>query len=51
MERDGELRTVPGWTAHMLTGGSKGTWSLFVTKNWRMTLRIAYEEIEIVDLA
>jgi proteic killer suppression protein len=34
MEREGELRTVPSWKAHLLTGDRKGTWSLFVTKNW-----------------
>ena len=50
MEREEELRTVPGWKAHMLTGDRKGTWSLFVTKNWRMTFRIDREEIEIIDL-
>ena len=50
MEREDELRTVPSWKAHMLTGDRKGTWSLFVTKNWRITLRIDHEEIEIVDL-
>jgi toxin HigB-1 len=50
MEREEELRTVPSWKAHMLTGGRKGTWSLFVTKNWRMTFRIDREEIEIIDL-
>ncbi len=31
-----------------LTGDRKGTWSLFVTKNWRMTFRI--DRDEIVDL-
>jgi proteic killer suppression protein len=50
MEREEELRTVPSWKAHMLTGGRKGTWSLFVTKNWRMTFRIDRNEIEIIDL-
>ncbi|NWK94705.1 plasmid maintenance system killer [Sphingobium lactosutens] len=50
MERADELRTVPNWKAHMLTGDRKGTWSLFVTKNWRMTFRIDREEIEIIDL-
>ena len=50
MEREEELRTVPSWKAHKLTGDRKGTWSLFVTKNWRMTLRIDREEIEIIDL-
>ena len=50
MEREDELRTVPSWKAHQLTGDRKGTWSLFVTKNWRMTFRINAEEIEIIDL-
>ena len=50
MEREEELRTVPSWKAHMLTGKRKGTWSLFVTKNWRLTFRIDHEEIEIIDL-
>lgn len=50
MEREDELRTVPSWKAHMLTGDRKGMWSLFVTKNWRMTFRIDREEIEIIDL-
>lgn len=50
MEREDELRTVPSWKAHILTGDRKGTWSLFVTKNWRMTFRIDANEIEIIDL-
>lgn len=50
MEREDELRTVPGWKAHTLTGDRKGTWSLFVTRNWRMTFRINRDEIEIIDL-
>ena len=50
MEREDELRTVPSWKAHMLTGDRKGTWSLFVTKNWRMTFRIDQNEIDIIDL-
>lgn len=50
MEREEELRTVPGWKAHQLAGDRKGTWSLFVTKNWRLTFRIDQAEIEIIDL-
>ncbi len=50
MDEEEELRTVPSWKAHMLTGDRKGTWSLFVTKNWRMMFRIDQSEIEIVDL-
>jgi toxin HigB-1 len=45
-----ELRTVQSWKAHMLTGDRKGTWSLSVTRNWRMTFRIDRQEIEIIDL-
>lgn len=49
-ERGDELRTVPSWKAHQLTGIRKGTWSLFVTRNWRITLHIDQAEIEIIDL-
>jgi len=50
MEREDELRTVPAWKAHQMTGDRRGTWSLSVTRNWRLTFRIDREEIEIVDL-
>ena len=50
MEHETELRATAGWKAHMLSGDRKGTWSLFVTKNWRMTFRIDAGEIEIIDL-
>ena len=50
MEHEEELRTVPSWKAHRLTGDRKGTWSLLVTKNWRITFRIDEAEVEIVDL-
>lgn len=50
MQQEDELCTVESWKAHMLTGDRKGTWSLSVTRNWRMTFRIDREEIEIVDL-
>ena len=35
-----ELRSLPTWKAHILTGGRKGTWSLSVTRNRRLTFRI-----------
>ncbi len=50
MEREEELRTVPGWRAHKLTGDRKGTWSLSVTANWRLTFWVDSGEMEIVDL-
>ena len=46
----GELRLVPGWKAHTLTGERKGTWSLSVTKNWRLTFRVNAAEREICDV-
>ena len=50
MVREDELRTVPTWKAHQLGGDRKQTWSLFVSRNWRLTFRIDHAEIEIVDL-
>ena len=50
MEREDELRAVPSWKAHHLSGDRRGTWSLFVTKNWRLTFRVDQTEIEIIDL-
>ena len=50
MEDESELRTVPSWKAHQLTGDRRGTWSLSVTRNWRLTFQIDRAEIEIIDL-
>jgi proteic killer suppression protein len=48
METPEELRVLPLWKAHILTGDREGTWSLHVTRNRRLTVRI--EDDEIVDL-
>lgn len=50
MENESQLRQVPVWKAHVLTGSRKGTWSLFVSRNWRLTFRVGKTEIEIIDL-
>jgi toxin HigB-1 len=50
MEDSRELRDVPSWRVHQLTGDRKGTWSLTVTRNWRLTFRIDRTEGEILDL-
>ena len=50
MEEPEELRSLPAWKAHMLTGDRKGTWSLSVTRNRRLTFRIDPTEREICDL-
>ena len=48
MENPEELRALPLWKTHVLTGDRKGTWSLHVTRNRRLTFRI--EDDEIIDL-
>ncbi len=50
MEDAQELRDMPHWKAHQLTGDRKGTWSLTVTRNWRITFRIDQTEGEVLDL-
>ena len=50
MEDPEELRTLPSWKAHILTGDRKGTWSLSVTANRRLTFRIDTAEREIYDV-
>ena len=50
MDDTQDLRDVSVWKAHPLAGDRKGTWSLSVTKNWRITFGIDKQEREIFDL-
>jgi len=50
MEDPEELFTLPSWKAHLLTGDRKGTRSLMVTRNWRLTFRIDEAEQDIREL-
>jgi toxin HigB-1 len=50
MENQEELRALPNWKAHRLSGDRKGAWSLHVTRNWRLTFRIDTIENEIKDV-
>jgi len=50
MEGSDELKSVFTWRAHQLAGDRKGTWSLTVTRNWRITFRIDDSSDVIVDL-
>ena len=50
MQDPEELRSLPAWKAHALTGDRKGTWSLSVTRNRRLTFRIDTAEGEICDV-
>jgi len=45
-----ELRALSSWKPHTLTGDRKGTWSLSVTRNRRLTFRIDTTEGEIYDV-
>ena len=50
MDDPDELRWLPSWKAHILTGDRKGTWSLSVTANRRLTFCIEAAEREIYDV-
>jgi proteic killer suppression protein len=44
-----ELAVPPNYGLHELTGDRKGTWSMSVTRNWRMTFGINAEG-SLVDM-
>ena len=50
MEGADELRVIAVWKAHQMSGDRKGTWSLHVTRNWRLTFRVDAVEHEILDV-
>lgn len=45
-----EVRDVPTWKAHRLTGDRRGTWSLHVSRNWRLTFEIDGDELANINL-
>ena len=44
------LATIPGWRLHELKGERKGTWSLTITGNWRLTFRVEGVSVYDIDL-
>lgn len=46
-----DLLAVPSWKAHELKPGLPGKWSLFVTRNYRLTFRVdlARQEVSVLD--
>lgn len=50
MEDPEELRALAAWKVHSLTGDRKGTWSLSVTRDRRLTFCIDTTEREIYDV-
>ncbi len=49
MQEPGELRALTIWKVHTLLGDRKGTWSLSVTRNRRLTFWID-DEPQICDV-
>lgn len=46
-----ELGTPPNYGLHQLTGDRAGTWSMTVTRNWRLTFKVNAENaLEDMDL-
>ncbi len=50
MQDPEELRALAAWRVHTLTGDRKGTWSLSVTRNRRLTFHVDIAEREIYDV-
>ena len=46
----GELKTIPLWRAHRLSGDRRRHWSLTVSRNWRITFGVDEKDSEIVEL-
>lgn len=46
---DIEDMRVPGYRLHELHGDRKGTWSVFVNGNWRITFKFANGNASVVD--
>lgn len=44
-----ELAIPPNFGLHALTGDRKGSWSMTVTRNWRLTFRID-DEGALIDM-
>lgn len=48
-----ELATLPNYGFHQLSGDRRGTWSMTVTKNWRLTFSVndegALTDMELED--
>jgi proteic killer suppression protein len=45
-----EQLNIPGWRLHPLTGDRKGTWSVSVSGNWRITFEFSGTDAVNVNL-
>lgn len=48
-ETEDDFRVPPNFGAHVLTGDRAGTWSLTLSRNWRMTSKVN-EDGTIIEL-
>ncbi len=44
------VKGPPSWRIHQLSGDWRGTWSISVTRNWRITFEAENNEIVHLDL-
>ena len=44
-----ELETIPGWRLHPLKGDRKGTWSMSLTRNQRLTFKVDGQDVSEID--
>lgn len=50
MDDAGDLKALPDWQAEMLKGSRRGTWSLTVSRNWRLTFQLDRTGAVSIDL-
>ncbi len=50
IESPDELKSLSSWKAHTLAGDRRGSWSLSVTANQRLTFLVNTVEREILDV-
>ncbi len=45
-----KIEKYSGWRLHPLTGDRRGTWSMTVTRNFRLTFRLVDRSVAEIDL-
>ena len=45
-----QIGLFPGWRLHPLKGGQTGEWSIWVTRNYRLTFRVDGDDVEDLNL-
>lgn len=49
-EKIAEVELFSGWRLHQLKGNRRGTWSMTVTRNYRLTFRLERTNVLELDL-